>query len=177
MPIALSHSSSNAEDRKPKRLVDATGKRSIDHKDKYQRVESIIEEMYCDIANGLMESEIKKKLMSGLYKAQDGKAMKQRNALDYLSAVKKRLADDYVERTKSIRESLLLNYMTIYQDALKCNDRYNAKGALDSIAKLTGANQDKPTTAVQINSTNESGITINFGFLNDNKDEENKDEC
>lgn len=137
--------------------------------DDYNRTEAIIDEMYCDIANGLMHSEIKKKLLSGLYEAQKGKPMKERNAYDYIDAVKKRIAADYEEKAKNIRESLLLNYMTLYQDALKTNDRYNAKGALDSIARLTGANLDRPQTAVQINN-NDSGITINFGFLNTTAD-------
>lgn len=175
MPIAKSHSDPDPKKRVGKSHKSTRGPFST--KKMYQRTEAILDEIYCDIANGMMDSEIKKKLMSGLYTAQDGKTMKERTTLDYLTAVRDRIAADYREKVKAVRENLLLNYMTIYQDALKSSDRYNAKGALDSIAKLTGANQDKPTTAVQINSTNESGITINFGFLSDNKDEEKNDEC
>lgn len=173
MPIALSHSDPN-----PKKRVGKTGRTSnwsITHKRNYQRVENVLDEVYCDYANGLLDSEIKKKLMNGLYPSQEGKTMKQRNAIDYINAVQARIAGDYREKTRAIRENLFLNYMTIYQNALECNDRYNAKGALDSIARLTGANLDRPTTAVQINNS-ESGITINFGFLNENNDVDDEKE-
>lgn len=162
MPIAASHSLADKKKRKPKMLYDPSG-RSLINTDNYNRTEDILDEMYCDFANGLLESEIKKKLISGLYPSQNGVTMKQRNAYDYIDAVKKRITADYEEHIKTIRESLYLNYMTIYQEALANGDRFNAKNTLDSIAKLTGANQDKPTTAVQINNA-ESGLTINFGF-------------
>ena len=60
--------------------------------------------------------------------------------------------------------------MTVYADAIKNNDRYNALIALDKIMKLTGVAADKPDTAIMINSDKEGGVTVNFGFAKKDED-------
>ena len=58
--------------------------------------------------------------------------------------------------------------MAVYADCMEAGDRYNALNALDKLMKLTGVANDKPSTAIQINSDKEGGVTVNFGFSDEN---------
>ena len=58
---------------------------------------------------------------------------------------------------------LFSRYESLLEDAVTKGDIYNAKGILDSMAKIF-LGVDKPQTAIQINSDKENGITVNFGF-------------
>ena len=48
-------------------------------------------------------------------------------------------------------------------EAIKKGDIFNAKGILDSMAKIF-LGTDKNNTNIQINSDKEGGVTVNFGF-------------
>ena len=56
-------------------------------------------------------------------------------------------------------------FETLYADAVKKGDIYNANNILQSVCRIFGLEAPKsPDTAIQINSDKENGITINFGF-------------
>lgn len=62
-------------------------------------------------------------------------------------------------------------YESLLADAVKKGDLYNARGILDSMARIFGVEKkDAPQTAIQINN-NKEGITINFGFDDNVSDE------
>jgi hypothetical protein len=100
--------------------------------------------------------------MSGLYEGQE-KGLKIRTAQDYVAAAYKRMQYDFEAKTEEMRADLYNKLISVYADAVKANDRYNAIQAVNTIMKLTGVAQDKPQNNIQVNA-NKEGIKISFGF-------------
>ena len=140
--------------------------------DKWLRADKIVDEIYVDLCNGLTKSDVVQKMAEGLYEHQNGKAIKERTALDYLRAAMQRMAFDYEKDAEQLRADLYTKLTAVYADAVEHNDRYNAINALQTLMKLTGVAMDKPQNNIQVNA-NKEGISINFGFK---KEEENTDE-
>ena len=153
-----------------KRLAASKGK-SGKNKSNWLRVDGVVSEVYVDICNGMTKSDVLEKLMSGLYEGQD-KGLKIRTAQDYVAAAYKRMQYDFEAKAEEMRADLYNKLISVYADAVKANDRYNAIQAVNTIMKLTGVAQDKPQNNIQLNATS-SGVTINFGFK---KDEETNDD-
>lgn len=156
-----SHSLSSYKERKGKRK----GARLV----KWQKTDDLVGAVYVDICNGLTKSDILEKLQKGAYECQE-KEIGQRQAYEYIKAAYMRMQYDFEAKCDELRADLYAKMMTVYSDCMKNNDRYNALIALDKIMKLTGVANDKPQTAIQINSDKEGGVTVNFGF--DKKDED-----
>ena len=146
---------------------------AVEHKQaslrkKWLKADKIVDQVYCDIANGFTNSEIQLKLKQGLYEGQT-KGMDSRTIYDYINAAQDRMHYDFEEKLPQMREDLYLKFMTIYQECIEHNDRLTAVKTLEGLMKLVGID-GKPQTAIQINSDKENGVTINFGF---NKNDEN----
>ena len=124
----------------------------------------IVDQVYCDKLNGLSNSEIILKFANCQYDGQK-KAIGSRTAFDYISAAKDRMMYDYEADMKELRADIYSKILAVYNDAIEEGDRTNALAALEKIMKLGGIN-DKPQTAIQINSDKEGGVTVNFGFEN-----------
>ena len=135
---------------------------------RWLKADKIVDEIYVDLCNGLTKSDIVQKIMQGLYEHQEGKGIKERTALDYIKAAQQRLMYDFESQAEEMRADLYGKLISVYADAVKANDRYNAIQAVNTIMKLTGVAQDKPQNNIQVNA-NKEGIKITFGF---NKDEE-----
>ena len=125
----------------------------------------VVDQCYCDIVNGLAHSEVINKLKEGLYDGQT-KGIAYRTAKDYLDAAITRLHYDFESQMVDIRADLYAKLLSVYNDAMKNNDRYNAVNALNTLMKLTGASMDKPQTAIQINGSEDGKVVVNFGFNN-----------
>ena len=124
----------------------------------------IVDQVYCDMVNGIPSSEIIQKFANCQYDGQK-KAIGSRTAFDYISAAKDRMMYDYEADMKELRAEIYSKILAVYNDAVEEGDRTNALAALEKIMKLGGIN-DKPQTAIQINSDKEGGVTVNFGFEN-----------
>lgn len=140
------------------------------NKERWLKTDEIVSEVYVDICNGMTKSDVLEKLMSGLYEGQD-KGLKLRTAQDYVAAAYKRMQYDFEAKAEEMRADLYNKLISVYADAVKANDRYNAIQAVNTIMKLTGVAQDKPQNNIQVNA-NKEGIKISFGF---NKDETDGD--
>lgn len=127
----------------------------------------IVDQVYCDKVNGISSSEIILKFANCQYDGQK-KPIKERTAIDYISAAKDRLMYDYENDMKELRADIYGKILAVYNDAVEEGDRTNALAALEKIMKLGGIS-DKPNAAIQINSDKENGITVNFGFNSDEK--------
>lgn len=138
--------------------------------ERWLKADGIVSEVYIDICNGMTKSDVLEKLMSGLYEGQD-KGLKIRTAQDYVAAAYKRMQYDFEAKAEEMRADLYNKLISVYADAVKANDRYNAIQAVNTIMKLTGVAQDKPQNNIQVNA-NKEGIKISFGF---NKDETDGD--
>lgn len=139
---------------------------------RWLKVDHVIDQIYCDLCNGLTKSDILMKLIAGTYEDQ-AQPLKERTAYEYIAAAQDRMTYNFEAKAEEMRVDLYNKLMTIYADAIKANDRFNAVVALDKIMKLTGVAMDKPQNNIQVNA-NKEGITINFGFSQ--KEEENTTE-
>lgn len=168
MPIAKSHGSPDKKDRVAKKFMTNTGEYLAKTK-VYKQVDEIIDQVYCDIANGLTKTEILNMLKNGHY----GKTMKTRNANDYYNAAVDRFCQEKDEEADKLRGIYFGRFETLYRDAIKKGDIYNANNILQSVCRIFGLEAPKtPDTAIQINSGGDGGITVNFGFKKDEETNE-----
>lgn len=137
---------------------------------RWLRADKIVDEIYVDLCNGLTKSDVVQKMAEGMYENQQGKGIKERTALDYLRAAQQRLAYNFESQAEEMRADLYNKLISVYADAVKSNDRYNAIQAVNTIMKLTGVALDKPQNNIQLNATS-SGVTINFGFQKEETDD------
>ena len=160
--LAESHSSPNKKDRKPSAVV--LGKRYISpakRNEKYEEVENVIDQVYADICNGVSKFDCMQKLQKGVY----GKELTKRNAYEYYNAAFDRLAVNSDIEAEKLRNLLYSRYETLLEECVNKGDMYNARGVLDSMAKIfLGVRENQ--TNIQLNN-NTDGITINFGFNNE----------
>ena len=160
------HSIPRYEDRK-KRAKELISNQYL--REKWLRADHIVDQVYCDLCNGISKSDIILKFANCSYDGQKN-AIKDRTAQEYIASAVDRLHYDMEAKQEDLRADLYGKLLTVYNDAMKANDRYSAIGALQTIMKLTGCMVQQPQTAIQINSDKEGGVTVNFGF--DKKDED-----
>lgn len=137
--------------------------------DKYNKADDLVELVYCDIANGVSRSVIIDKITKGVYEGME-RPFAARTAANYYNAALERFAVDTDIEAEKLRQMFYGRYEALLEEAVKKGDIYNAKGILDSMCKIFGIERKEPTTAIQINSDKEGGVTVNFGF--DKKDED-----
>lgn len=157
MPLAKSHSLPKKKDRKPKPYKASKGI-TVKYKEYYE-AEEILDQLYCDICNGVSRSDCMQKLTSGVY----GKEIKPRNATDYYNAALNRLQYNADIEAKQLRDLLYNRYETVLEECMKRNDVFNARATLDSISKIFLGVKDNQTN-IQVNSGEGGDITVNFGF-------------
>lgn len=157
MPLTDTHVS-NSYCKRGKRL----SQRQLDE---YDRVERLINEVQCDLVNGVLRSDIFRKFNDGLYENLGEKKIGERQIQNYIKAAWEKMKEDRVDKVNELRDMLFSQYMALYNDAVQIGNTLAAKSCLDSIAKIFLPN--RPDTAIQINSDKEGCVTVNFGFKSD----------
>lgn len=156
--FAESHSLPTFKERKAAKLAGGRGYRL----DSWMYADELVSLIYVDLANGATKSEVIEKLGKCAYEGQRN-PIKYRTAVDYLNAATQRMKYDFEAKAEDLRADLYSKLTTVYADAIKNGDRYNAVQALNSLMKLTGVALDKQQTNIQLNA-NKEGVVINFGF-------------
>lgn len=164
MPLTKSHSKKSKKDRTVSLTVTARGTKQLVNEKCYAKAEALIDEVYADIANGVSKSDIRKKIELGLYEAQEGKTASRKTGYDYYNAAIARFAEDCDVKAEELRQIFYGRYEALLEAAIKKNDLYNARGILDSMARIFGVERKTPDTAIQING---GDIKISFGFNSD----------
>ena len=156
MSISSRHSLAN---KKSRRIGSAEG---ISNKDvaNYNKTEEILELIYVDVCNGVSRRDCQKKLTEGEY---GNKPFSPQQARAYYTAVLDQIAQNTDIEHKRLKDILWSRYEALLETAVKKDDLYNARGILDSMAKIFGLEQKTPTTAIQINGGDEK-IVVNFGL-------------
>ena len=139
----------------------------------FNNADDILDEVYCDICNGVARSDITQKLMKGFYKPQK-KGMTYRTANEYYNTALDRMHYNTDVEHARLKDIFYNRYESLLESAVKKGDIFNAKGILDSMAKIF-LGMDKQQNNIQINN-NKEGITIKFGFSKDEDDETNEAE-
>lgn len=163
--LAKSHGNKSKADRKAKKNPPSK-KGAATLTDAYNKADDLVELVYCDIANGVSRSVIIDKIMKGLY---DNKPLKARQSAEYYNRALDRFAVDTDIEAERLRDMFYGRYEALLEEAVKKGDIYNARGILDSMAKIF-LGVDKQQTNILINSDKEGGVTVNFGF--EKKDED-----
>lgn len=164
--LAKSHSSKSKKDRKAKRTPASNGMPTLT--EKYNAADALVEQVYCDIANGVSRSTVIQKITQGTYEGM-ARPLAKRTAAYYYNAALDRFAEDTDVESEKLRQMFYGRYEALLEEAVKKGDIYNARGILDSMSRIFGVERKTPDTAIMINSDKEGGVTVNFGF--DNKDE------
>ena len=164
--LSKSHGKKDKKERKAKRLPQSLNGGVPTLTDDYNKADALVDLVYCDIANGLSRSEIIQKITKGVYESMD-KPLAARTAANYYNAALDRFAEDRNIEAEKLRDMFFGRYESLLQDAVKKGDLYNARGILDSMARIFGVEKkDAPQNAVQI-INNKEGIKVSFGFNND----------
>lgn len=164
--LAKSHSSKSKADRKAKKNPpSARGAATLT--DAYNKADALVELVYCDIANGVSRSVVIDKITKGAYEGME-RPLAKRTAAVYYNAALDRFAVDTDIEAEKLRKMFYGRYEALLEEAVKKGDIYNARGILDSMAKIFGIERKTPDTAIQI-VNNKEGININFGFDNNNE--------
>ena len=165
--LAKSHGKADAKQRKAKKAPMCKTGLAPTLTEKYNTLDETVSLIYVDIANGVSRSDCLQKIQEGMY---DNKPVKARQAAYYYNAALDRFAEDRNIESEKLRDMFFGRYESLLADAVKKGDLYNARGILDSMARIFGVEKkDAPQTAIQINN-NKEGITVNFGFDNNVSD-------
>lgn len=156
--LTKSHSKASKKDRKASKTPASRGMPTLT--EKYAKSDETVDAVYADIANGASRSDCLQKIQLGLY---GNKPVKARQSAYIYNAALDRFAVDCDIEAEKLRNIFFTRYESLYYDAVAKNDFYNARGILDSMARIFGVEKKGLDTAIQINN-NKDGISINFGF-------------
>ena len=162
--LAKSHGNKSKALRKAKKSPGSKGYPTLT--DAYNKADALVEQCYCDIANGVSRSVVIDKITKGVYEGME-RPLAARTAANYYNAALDRFAVDTDIEAEKLRQMFYTRYETLLEEAVKKGDIYNARGILDSMSRIFGVERKTPDTAIQI-VNNKEGININFGFDNNN---------
>lgn len=169
MTLSKKHLMPKKSDREPKKYFNPIYKMTCPTKKAFEKTESILDAVTCDIVNGYSKSDIFYKLANGEYPYMT-KGLKDSACYDYYNAALQRLAFDADENEKQMRDKLYNMYLSLYQNAVEEGNNMQAKAILDSIVKMGGLDKPKqPTVNIQ---TEKGNLNINFGFSDEQEAEE-----
>ena len=133
----------------------------------FNNADDVLDEVYVDICNGVARSDITQKLMKGLYEPQK-RGMTYRTAQEYYNCALDRMHYNTDVEHARLKDIFYNRYESLLETAIKKGDVFNARGVLDSMAKIF-LGMDKQQNNIQINN-NKDGITIHFGFTKEDDD-------
>ena len=164
--LSKSHGKKDKKERKAKKLPVSQNGGNATPTDSYNKADALVDLVYVDIANGVSRSDVIQKITKGVYECME-KPFCARQAANYYNAALDRFAEDRNIEAEKLRDMFFGRYESLLQDAVKKGDLYNARGILDSMARIFGVEKkDAPQNAVQI-INNKEGIKVSFGFNND----------
>ena len=104
--------------------------------DEYDRVERLVNEVQCDLVNGVLRSDIFRKFKEGLYENLGEKRIGERQIQNYIATAWAKMKEDRVDKVNELRDMLFSQYMALYNDAVEVGNTITAKSCLDSIANF-----------------------------------------
>ena len=122
-----------------------------------------LKEMKDDVIRGLQKHQVRDKFVSGQYYS---KTSSVRSFNDYWRDMLDLFAEEFEKNREDLKSKFLARYLYLYELAVQKNNLKDARAILDSIVKLTGA--DEPIRQ-EIDLT--GGFSIDFGLDNIVKDE------
>lgn len=141
----------------------------------FNQVDDVLDEVYCDICNGVSRADIVQKLMKTQYDSQSGqqKNMTYRTANEYWNCALDRMHYNTDIEHAELKDIFYNRYESLLEAAVKKGDIFNAKGVLDSMAKIF-LGGDATKNKIEINSK-DGQVVIKFGFGDDDDKVEDQD--
>lgn len=137
-----------------------------------------LDEMHYDVLKGVTKYRIRKKFLNGEYTlpetdkadmSKDGRNL-ERRFTNYWHDMIEKFGEEFEDNREALKAKFIARYTYLYEQALNKNDLKDAKAILDSIVKLTGA--DEPIKQeIDIS----GGFVIDFGLDNIVKDGEGEE--
>ena len=155
--LALGHYQPKTKDRKTTSRTAAA---------KFKRVDTIIDQIYCDICNGLTRDDIMSKALNRLYEGQTV-TPKRDTAASYYKAAIARIQGNMDEIDKNLAATLYTRYEMLFNESLKKGDLRLSRDILNDVSRIFGPERDKTLTVKA--DTNEKVLRISFGFSDDTK--------
>lgn len=139
----------------------------------FNNTDDIIDYVYVDLCNGVSRSDITQKLMKGVYEPQK-RGMTYRTAQEYYNSALDRMHFNTDIEHQRLKDLFYNRYEALLETAIKRNDIFNAKGILDSMAKifLVGDMKQSQNAQIEVN-TGDNKVTISFGFSQDKDNDDN----
>ena len=132
------------------------------HFNMLQHKRDIISAMYDDCIRGKQKYQIREKFMNGEY---NNKALTNASFCGYWNEMILLFAEEFEKNREDLKSKFLARYLYLYETAINNKRTKEAKDILDSIVKLTGA--DEPIRQeIDVN----GGFVIDFGLDNIVKD-------
>ena len=129
-----------------------------------QEKRRVLEAMYFDVIHGKQKYQIREKFTAQAY---DNKTHSDRQFFTYWNDMMDLFAEEFEKNREDLKSKFLARYLYLYEKAVDKKDLKGAKDILDSIVKLTGA--DEPIRQeIDVN----GGFVIDFGLDNIVKDGE-----
>ena len=167
MPLSKKHGLQQKKDRKVAGPISIPGQKVVGTTKRFDDADHVVDMIYCDIANGVSKSDCLRRIQEGYY---GNKPLKKRMSQYYYNAALDRFAIDADIEAERLRQVLFGRYESLLEQSIKNNDMYNARGILDSMARIFGVEKHGPQTAVQINGGgNDGSVVVNFGFGNESE--------
>lgn len=135
-----------------------------------------LDEMHNDVLKGMTKYRIRKKFLNGEYtlpdhpyckedESEDGRNL-ERRFTNYWNDMINAFGEEFEDSREALKAKFIARYTYLYEQALNKNDLKDAKAILDSIVRLTGA--DEPIKQeIDLN----GGFVIDFGLDDIVKDE------
>lgn len=133
--------------------------------DEYDRVERLIEEIQCDLVNGVLRSTIFRKFKERQYENLGEKNIGERQIQNYITAAWQKMKEDRVEKIQELRDMLFSQYMAQYSEATEMGNVIAAKSCLDSIARIFLPDEKN----INLNANVQGDISVNFNFIEEDE--------
>ena len=140
------------------------------HFNMLQHKRDIMDAMYNDVIHGKQKYQIREKFLNGEYNNQ---ALTNVSFCNYWNEMIEKFAEEFEKNREDLKAKFLSRYLYLYETNVSNGKIKEAKDVLDSIVKLTGA--DEPIRQeIDIN----GGFVIDFGLddiVKDGKEDKAED--
>lgn len=135
--------------------------------------EALLDEVMCDLLNGMSKFQVQRKLQEKLYDSQVKDKEPSPNSINgIIRDAYKRCQLELKENRDEQRALMYSRILSIYENAVEANDRTNALRALDQLTNLMGL--DEPEK-VDVNMNNfKLRVNVSFGVGTDGNEDDDE---
>ena len=100
--------------------------------------EALLDEIMCDLLNGMSRFQIRRKLEEDQYETRKTSDMKYNHKMELIAECFKRFALETKDERDKARDIMYARILSVYEDAITVHDRKSALQALKQLTDLQG---------------------------------------